>query len=99
MTTKEFIKKLDGSDADLLKKMEGCKSDTEAYEVAKSAGVTDSAEVFKAAMSELKNAVGELSEDDLENVAGGASSSEIASAVTASVGAAATAASAAATCF
>ncbi|MGN0649300.1 MAG: Nif11-like leader peptide family RiPP precursor [Oscillospiraceae bacterium] len=73
MTTKEFIEKM-ASDEALAKKLEGCKSPEEAYEVAKEAGLTDDIETFKGIMTAVnKQLKGELSDDELENVAGGMS--------------------------
>ncbi len=93
MTTKDFIAKL--NDPDLVKKMETVTSPEEAFAIAKENGVTDSFEEFMNEMSALKEATGELSDDDLEAVAGGASTTEIVSAVSTTVQATATAASAA----
>ena len=90
MTTKDFIAKLE--DADLVKKMEGAKTPEEAYAVAKAYGVTDSIKAFTEEMEALKEATGELSDDDLEAVAGGCTTTEIVSAVTQSAAAAASAA-------
>lgn len=95
MTVQEFIAKLDGSDDVLVQKMTDAKSPGDAYAIAKGYGVTASAEEFTAEMGKLKDAVGELSDDDLEAVAGGATTTEIVSAVSSTVSAAATAASAA----
>ena len=88
MSTKDFIATL--KDESLAKKMSEAKSPKEAYAIAKANGVTDSFDEFANEMKKLKNA-GELSEDDLESVAGGASTTEIISAVSTTVGAAASA--------
>ncbi|MGN0649296.1 MAG: Nif11-like leader peptide family RiPP precursor [Oscillospiraceae bacterium] len=73
MTTKEFIEKMAGDEA-LSKKMSECKAPEEAYEVAKEAGLTDDIESFKAVMTAVnKQLKGELSDDELDNVAGGMS--------------------------
>ncbi|MGN0648816.1 MAG: Nif11-like leader peptide family RiPP precursor [Oscillospiraceae bacterium] len=73
MTTKEFIEKFSKDEA-LARKMSGCKSPEEAYETAKEAGLTDDIETFKAVMTEFNKQVkGELSDNELENVAGGMS--------------------------
>ena len=71
MTTKEFIEKLT-KDETLANKMEGCKAPEEAYEVAKEAGLTDDIESFKAVMTAVNKKInGELSDDELDNIAGG----------------------------
>ncbi|MGN0649303.1 MAG: Nif11-like leader peptide family RiPP precursor [Oscillospiraceae bacterium] len=73
MTTKEFIEKLT-TDEVIAKKMESCKSPEEAYEAAKEAGLTDDIETFKGIMTALNKRIkGELSDDELDNVAGGSS--------------------------
>ncbi|MGN0649302.1 MAG: Nif11-like leader peptide family RiPP precursor [Oscillospiraceae bacterium] len=73
MTTQEFIKKMTNDEA-LSKKMSECKAPEEAYEVAKEAGLTDDIESFKAVMTAVnKQLKGELSDDELDNVAGGMS--------------------------
>lgn len=75
MTTQEFIEKM-ASDEAFAKKLEGCKSPEEAYEVAKEAGLTDDIESFKAVMTAVNTQIkGELSDDELDNVAGGMSES------------------------
>ncbi|MGN0649301.1 MAG: Nif11-like leader peptide family RiPP precursor [Oscillospiraceae bacterium] len=73
MNTNEFIEKMSRDEA-LAKKMECCKAPEEAYEVAKEAGLTDDFETFKAVMTAVYNQLkGELSDGELENVAGGMS--------------------------
>ncbi|MGN0648822.1 MAG: Nif11-like leader peptide family RiPP precursor [Oscillospiraceae bacterium] len=73
MTTQEFIKKM-ADDEKLSKKLSDCKSPEEAYAVAKEAGLTDDIDTFKAVMTAVnKQLNGELSDDELENVAGGMS--------------------------
>ncbi|MGN0648811.1 MAG: Nif11-like leader peptide family RiPP precursor [Oscillospiraceae bacterium] len=75
MNTQEFIEKM-SKDETLAKKMEGCKSPEEAFEAAKEAGLTDDIDSFKAVMTAVnKRANGELSDEELENIAGGMSSS------------------------
>lgn len=74
MQTSEFISKL--NDAALAQKMAAAKSPQEAYEIARTSGVTDSFEVFTAEMEKLKAYVGELSENDLASVAGGMGTAE-----------------------
>ncbi|MGN0649299.1 MAG: Nif11-like leader peptide family RiPP precursor [Oscillospiraceae bacterium] len=76
MTTKEFIEKK-SKDEVVTKKMESCKSPEEAYEVAKEAGLTDDFETFKAVMTAVNKRIkGELSDDELDYVAGGMSEEE-----------------------
>lgn len=75
MKTIEFVAQL--ADPALFQKMSAVKSPHEAYELAKSNGVTDSFEGFVAEMEKLNSAVGELSEDDLASVAGGMDVSEV----------------------
>ena len=71
MTTKEFFEKM-ASDEALAKKMSECKAPEEAYEVAKEAGLTDNIETFQAVMTAVNKQIkGELSDDELDNVAGG----------------------------
>ena len=73
MTTKEFIEKMSKDEA-IAKKMEGCKSPEEAHEVAKEAGLTDDIETFKTVMTTLNKQIkGELSDSELNEVAGGLS--------------------------
>lgn len=69
MKTIEFVAQL--SNPVLAQKMSTVMSPHDAYELAKSSGVTDSFEDFVAEMEKLKAAVGELSENDLASVAGG----------------------------
>ncbi|MGN0648812.1 MAG: Nif11-like leader peptide family RiPP precursor [Oscillospiraceae bacterium] len=71
MTTQEFVEKMSKDEA-LAKKMSECKSPEEAYETAKEAGLTDDIETFKAVMTAVNKKVkGELSDDELDDVAGG----------------------------
>ena len=71
MTTQEFIRKLVPENVDLLSRMQACKAPEEAYEVAKSVGLTDSFEEFTAEMTKFYESVKDLTEEDLANVAGG----------------------------
>ncbi|MGN0648819.1 MAG: Nif11-like leader peptide family RiPP precursor [Oscillospiraceae bacterium] len=76
MTTQDFINKM-AEDEALSKKLSECKSPEEAYETAKAAGLTDDFESFKAVMTAVNKRVnGELSDDELEAVAGGTCSPE-----------------------
>lgn len=71
MTTQEFVKKME-KDEELCQKMRGCEKPEEAYELAKTAGVTDDLDVFTKVMKQLnERASQELSDEELENVAGG----------------------------
>ncbi|MGN0648813.1 MAG: Nif11-like leader peptide family RiPP precursor [Oscillospiraceae bacterium] len=73
MTTQEFIEKMSKDEA-LAKKMSECKSPEEAYETAKEAGLTDDIESFKTVMTAVNKKIkGELSDNELDNVAGGMS--------------------------
>ncbi|GAB6181626.1 hypothetical protein JCM14036_29450 [Desulfotomaculum defluvii] len=95
---KSFIEKL-GKDEALQDKLKACKSPEEAFEVAK--GVVDglSFDDFTATMKKINESIaknqGELSDDDLEQVAGGWSDSDTATIVAATIGAAGPAAAAA----
>jgi hypothetical protein len=71
MTTQEFITKLTPENAELVTKMQAVKAPEEAYAVARETGVTDSFEDFVAGMTAFYNEIKDLSEDDLELVAGG----------------------------
>jgi hypothetical protein len=71
MTTIDFIAKLTKENKELTSKMEACKAPEEAYKIAKGEGLTDSFEAFVADMKKLNEAVKNLSEDDLADVAGG----------------------------
>jgi hypothetical protein len=71
MTTKDFITKLMQGDKELAGKLEKCKAPEEAYKIAKAAGLTDGMDAFVAEMKKLNEAVKDLSEDDLADVAGG----------------------------
>ncbi|MGN0648807.1 MAG: Nif11-like leader peptide family RiPP precursor [Oscillospiraceae bacterium] len=73
MTTQEFIEKMSKDEA-LAKKLEACKTPEEAYEAAKEAGLTDDIEKFKTIMTAVNKKIkGELSDEELDNVAGGMS--------------------------
>ena len=73
MNTLEFVKQT-SADPAACEKMAACKSPEEAYAVAQAAGVTDSLEEFVAAMKEIQSQVSEVSEDDLEGLNAGISS-------------------------
>ncbi|MDD4565935.1 MAG: hypothetical protein PHE79_10745 [Eubacteriales bacterium] len=70
----EFISKF--NEEEVIQKMQSVKSPEEAYAVAKDYGVTDSLEEFVEEMTRFKTAIDELSEEDLEAVAGGLSQKE-----------------------
>jgi pyruvate dehydrogenase complex dehydrogenase (E1) component len=76
MTTIEFIGKTASESKELVSKLEACKAPEEAYGIAKAEGLTDNFEVFVAEMKKLHEAVKDLSDDDLAEVAGGASKSD-----------------------
>ncbi len=95
---KGFLEKL-AKDEALQEKLKACKSPEEAFEVAK--GTVDglSFDDFTATMKKVNEAFtkgnGELSDDDLEQVAGGWSDDNTVAVITATVGAAGPAAAAA----
>lgn len=71
MTTKEFVE-VASKNEELAKKMGACKKPEEAYEVAKEAGLTDDYDTFTKYMTELNEKLSqELSDEELENAAGG----------------------------
>jgi pyruvate dehydrogenase complex dehydrogenase (E1) component len=96
MTTQDFIKKLTPDNNALTNKMEAAKTSEDAYGIAKAEGVTDSFDTFVSEMKKLNEAVKDLSDDDLANVAGGSDATDIVTAVTATITAATGAATAAA---
>jgi hypothetical protein len=71
MTTQEFVNQLTSLGGEIVNKMQNCKTPEEAYAVAKETGVTDSFDDFVAEMTKIYESVKDLSEDDLEMVAGG----------------------------
>lgn len=95
---KSFIEKL-GQDEALQDKLKACKSPEEAFAVAKGAvdglNLDDFISTMKKMNESLTQSKGELSDADLEQVAGGWSDSETVAVVTATVGAVAPAASSA----
>ncbi|WP_347489114.1 Nif11-like leader peptide family RiPP precursor [Desulfoscipio sp. XC116] len=95
---KSFIEKL-GKDEALQNKLKACKSPEEAFEVAKGAVDGLSFDEFTSTMKKLNESItknkGELSDDDLEQVAGGWSDDNTVTVVTATIGAAGPAAAAA----
>lgn len=96
MTTIEFIKQLDNEHTDLVHNMKSAKSIDEAYQIACEEGVTDKKEDFSLEMKKFNDAVNKINKNDLENVLGSASTTEIVSAVSTYTAVAASAASAAA---
>lgn len=72
MTTKEFMEKM-VQDEELRKAMSVYETSEEAYEAAKEHGLTDDKETFMAAAAAIqKHLSGELSDEELEAIAGGA---------------------------
>lgn len=72
MTTKEFMEKL-VQDEELRKAMSACETSDEAYEAAKAHGLTDDKETFTAVATAIQRHIsGELTDDELEEIAGGA---------------------------
>ena len=77
MTTKELIEKMPKDEA-LCKKLEACKTPEEAYAAAREAGLSDELEAFTSAMTAVNKQIkGELSDAELDSIAGGASAEEI----------------------
>lgn len=95
---KSFIEKL-GQDEALQNNLKACKSPEEAFDVAKAAVSGLNFDEFVSTMKKLNESItkskGELSDDDLEQVAGGWSDDNTVAVITATIGAAAPAASAA----
>lgn len=95
MKTKEFINKLRDND-ELARRVANAENPEQAYEIAKETGVTDSKEVFCKEMKAFKKAVVEMEQSELEVILGSTSTTEVVSAVSTYIGAAAAAGSAAA---
>lgn len=93
MKTKDFINTLKENE-DLAKKLTHVKNADEAYEIAKENGVTDDSDTFIAEMKKFKDTVTTISPDELGSLVNAATTSEIVSAVSTWIGAAAAAASA-----
>ncbi|MGN0648808.1 MAG: Nif11-like leader peptide family RiPP precursor [Oscillospiraceae bacterium] len=73
MTTKILLEKMN-SDEVLSKKLSECKSPEEAYAAAKEAGLTDDFDTFTTVMSAVNMRLKEeLSDEELDNIAGGLS--------------------------
>ena len=76
MTTKELFVKMTRDEA-LCKKLGACKTPEEAYAIARETGLTDDFETFTSVMTAVNKQIkGELSDDELENIAGGFSEAE-----------------------
>lgn len=81
MTTPEFVKKI-VEDEELRNTMSAYETPDEAYEAAKAHGLTDDKETFMATMAAAQQAMsGELSDEELEEIAGGASAGVVVAAV------------------
>ncbi len=76
MTTKEFIEKVVRDQA-VQEKIGTCTSPEEAYNYAKSEGLTDSFEQFSKTMREVREASLQMTDKDIENVTGGSDVSKI----------------------
>ena len=77
MTTPEFMQKIVQDEA-LRSTMSAYKTPEEAYEAAKSHGLTDDKETFMATMTAAQKAIsGELTDEELEEIAGGMSTGGI----------------------
>ena len=73
MTTKELFVKMTRDEA-LCKKLGACKTPEEAYAIARETGLTDDFETFTSVMTAVNKRIkGELSDDELDNIAGGMS--------------------------
>lgn len=81
MTAKEFVAKA-AKDNDLLKRMKAAKSRDEIFAIAQKEGVKSSKSEFVAEMEKIKASAAKLSDKDLENVAGGGSTTETISMIT-----------------
>ena len=96
MNFEEFITSLKDNQ-ELTGKMSNAVSPEASYEIAKEAGFAGSFEEFVKGMQDLNEAATQMDASDVDAVAGGASTTEIVSAVASTVGSAASAAAAAAT--
>lgn len=94
MNTHEFINKFKDNNQ-LAREMANVTSLEEAYEIAKKNKVTDDKETFCQEMCAFRNELAKITPEDLNDLVGGASTTEIVSAVSTYTGAAAAAASAA----
>ena len=94
MNTKDFIKKLN-NDLELAKRVAVAGSPDEAYAIAKKEGVKDDKDTFRNTMEAFRKEMHSVSPSEKEILVGNASTTEIVSAVSTCVGAAASAASAA----
>jgi hypothetical protein len=77
MTTQEFIVKMTSENEKLIAKLQTVKAPEEAYAVAQAEGLADSFEDFVAGMTKFHESIKDLSDSDIEMVAGGASSEEV----------------------
>jgi hypothetical protein len=71
MTTQDFITKAAAESSPLAAKMQAVKAPEDAYAIAKEEGLTDSFEDFVAEMKKWYESLKDLSEGDLDMVAGG----------------------------
>ena len=93
MNVQAFIEKL-GADKEIAEKLSKVTSPEGAYEVAKEAGLEASFEEFSAAMKKLNDAASDLNSADVDAIVGGATTTEIVSAVGSTIGAVGTVAGA-----
>lgn len=94
MITRDFIKKLN-SDTALAQKLAAAGNQDKAYDIARAEGVSDDKDTFCKTMEAFRKEIHAVSPEEKELLVGSASTSEIVSAVSTCVGAAASAASAA----
>ena len=70
MTTQEFVT-MPKTDPELAGKLSNAASLRETWEIATAHGLTDTFETFVLEMKKIKETIGQLSEADLDSVAGG----------------------------
>lgn len=77
MTTKDFTTKLTADNTVLIEKLQDCKAPEEAYAVAKAEVLTDTFDAFTSEMEKFYESVKDLTDDDMQSVAGGADASDV----------------------
>lgn len=94
MDTSKFINKLK-NDSQLAVELANVCSLDEAYQVAQKNGVTDDKDTFCQTMKEFRDEISKITEEDMGNLVGSSTTSEIVSAISTWTGAAAAAGAAA----